>query len=84
MKNKAAVELGKLGGSKTSEAKKKAAQNNGKKGGRRLLVCPECSSKNYTAVEAPWKPNRQYACNNCGLYFKKIEGRIAALTTQSN
>lgn len=33
-KNPHAQALGKLGGSKTSEAKKKAAQENGKKGGR--------------------------------------------------
>lgn len=32
-KNPAAVALGKLGGSKTSEAKKRAARENGKKGG---------------------------------------------------
>lgn len=34
MKNKAAQQLGKLGGLKTSEAKKAAARANGKKGGR--------------------------------------------------
>lgn len=33
-KNPAAVELGKLGGKKTSEAKKTAARENGKKGGK--------------------------------------------------
>lgn len=34
MKNKAAQELGKLGGSVKSEAKTKAVRENGKKGGR--------------------------------------------------
>lgn len=33
-KNQAAVELGRLGGRSTSEAKKQAARENGKKGGR--------------------------------------------------
>jgi len=33
-KNPAAVELGRLGGKATSEAKRKAARKNGKKGGR--------------------------------------------------
>jgi hypothetical protein len=34
MKNKAAQQLGRLGGKKTSEAKKAASKENGKKGGR--------------------------------------------------
>jgi hypothetical protein len=34
MKNKAAVQLGKLGGKVKSEAKAKTARENGKKGGR--------------------------------------------------
>jgi len=34
MKNKAAQQLGKLGGQVKSEAKAKAAKENGKKGGR--------------------------------------------------
>lgn len=34
MKNQAAVELGKLGGSVKSEKKAKAVRENGKKGGR--------------------------------------------------
>jgi hypothetical protein len=40
MKNKAAQQLGRLGGLKTSEAKKAAARENGKKGGRPRKVKP--------------------------------------------
>jgi len=46
MKNPAAVALGKLGGSKKSEAKTKTARENGKKGGR-----PKRSSRNGVLVK---------------------------------
>jgi hypothetical protein len=45
IKNPAAVELGRIGGSATSEAKKKAARENAKKGGR--------PKHQYSIIDAP-------------------------------
>lgn len=47
MKNKAAQQLGRLGGKSTSEAKQSASRENGKKGGRhkKSCECDKCASR---------------------------------------
>lgn len=54
MKNKAAVQLGKLGGQVKSEAKTKTAQENGKLGGRPKKCDCECH-----------KSESSEKCNTC-------------------
>lgn len=46
MKNKAAVTLGKKGGSRTSEAKARTAKENGAKGGRPKKILIEAPALN--------------------------------------
>lgn len=52
MKNKAAVSLGKKGGSRTSEAKARTAKENGAKGGRPRKILVDAPVLNQSIISS--------------------------------
>jgi len=75
MKNKAAQQLGSLGGSVKSEAKTAAARSNGAKGGRPTIK-PGHSGKNIAAVRRWWKQHRNI------WEISQLTGLSTALVTE--
>lgn len=78
MKNKAAQQLGSLGGSVKSEAKTAAARANGAKGGRPKIKTGH-SQKNIAAVRRWWKQGKNiWECSQLTGLSERLVTEIQA------